>query len=364
MPVIAVVGAVVASAIAAPAIGAVAAGAALSVSGALEITAAVGATMSAVGVVTGNKSLTTAGAVIGGVGAVGSLASAAGLIDGSTTLFGDGAANAGQTAVAASAGQSAANAVPGVAGADTGGNDVVAAMNPESGLTGFTGNASPATVGTANLPGISANPATAVNAAETPDATLTDTGSAAPTSSLINPAPAAAANATPPSSVISPQAATGAAPSPAAPVAAVPGAAAPTAPAIPSVVPVTPSQVTGEMSNPGASVYLNGILDFAKNNQLVTYGAIQAGGALISGMFNPLTPAQISAMDAQAANNRAAAALTTQQTQNIQSGQPTASQAQPSAAPISVTGRPAATVATPGMINTMPQSAAVTGIAA
>lgn len=101
MPVVAVVGAVVAGAIAAPAVGAFVGGAALSLTGALEITTAVGATMSAVGSVTGDKGLTTAGAIVGGVGAVGSLVSSSGLLDSASSLFGDGANVAGQTATAA-----------------------------------------------------------------------------------------------------------------------------------------------------------------------------------------------------------------------------------------------------------------------
>lgn len=331
MPIVAVVGAVVAGAIAAPAVGALIGGAALSVTGALEITAAVGATMSAVGAVTRDKGLTTAGAVIGGIGAVGSLASAAGLIDGSTTLFGDAAANAGQTATASA-----------VATSDTAGLPA-GAMSPE-GFPDVTDSMS----GVAPLP-----PSDAMAATAAPTATPTDANATPPPVM-----PSGVPSDTPPVSPAAPGGTSAGlinAPAPSMTIANTEPGVAPanqfqtiTGVNMPPPASLSPSNIAGAASgtNLGAGVpeqpgYLGGIIDFAKSNQLVSYGAIQAGGALISGMFNPVTPAQVAALDAQAANNRAAAALTSTQTSNIQSGVPVA---KPVSAP-NVTGKPA------GLIN-------------
>ena len=99
MPVIAIGAAALAVGEAAGAIGAVISGGlgALTLTGALEITAALGATLGAVGVVTKDKSLQMAGLVMGGIGGVGALASSAGLFgaEASTaSLFGDSTAAA------------------------------------------------------------------------------------------------------------------------------------------------------------------------------------------------------------------------------------------------------------------------------
>jgi hypothetical protein len=59
------------------------------------------------------------------------------------------------------------------------------------------------------------------------------------------------------------------------------------------------------------------LLDFAKTNPAVAMGVIQAGGSFISGATSSLTPAQVTALNAQAAANNAAAALSTQQTANL-----------------------------------------------
>lgn len=350
MPVVAIVGAVIAGAIAAPAVGAVIAGglAALDVGGALAITAAAGATMSAIGVVTGDKGLTMAGAVLGGIGAVGSLASAAGLVDGSASLFGDGATSAGQTADAAASSVTDA-ALPAGAMSPNGVADITDSMSgATAGLPSDAGAAMPE-----NIPGAVLTDAATPPPAVTPpggpndapplqDATLTDTGSGL----MNNLSGQTQTAATPPSPVQVPQAAQTAT------LNNETGTWAPGAGGFP---------VSGVSSSPAS--YLGGILDFAKSNQLVSYGAIQAGGALVSGMFSPLTPANVSALDAQAANNRAAAALTARQTANIQSGVPTVTRTK--APP--VTGTPAPLTGA-GLINSFtpnnPNAAAVTGVPA
>jgi hypothetical protein len=94
---------------------------------------------------------------------------------------------------------------------------------------------------------------------------------------------------------------------------------------------------------------------FAKDNPLLAYGALQAGGSLLTGAFSTLTPAQVAALTAQASANDAAAALTRQQTANL--AQP---KAVASLAP--VTGTPAPLVPQ-GFIN-QPKLPAVTGVPA
>lgn len=93
----------------------------------------------------------------------------------------------------------------------------------------------------------------------------------------------------------------------------------------------------------------------------LTSGVLMAGGAFLSGATSSLTPAQVTALEAQADQNRAAANLSRQQTAlsqqqmaNMNETLPTATRTPP------VTG----TVALPsprGLINTPPKLAPVTG---
>ncbi len=102
------------------------------------------------------------------------------------------------------------------------------------------------------------------------------------------------------------------------------------------------------------------ILDFAKKNPVVALGALQAGGSLLSGATSTLTPAQVTALNAQAAANDAAAALTKQQTSNL-----AAPKAVASSAPVTGTPQPLVPQAarSAGLINSAPQTL-VTGKAA
>src|SRR5579872_7101028 len=129
MRIVAVIGAIGAAAFAGADIAAVG----LTVGTALEATAAIGATLGAVGAVTRDKGLQTAGMVLGGIGAVGSLAGAAGLFSTSDSLFGS---TAGQTANIAAGGAGDIPASVGVTpNALTGqmSNDVVGAAANEFG---------------------------------------------------------------------------------------------------------------------------------------------------------------------------------------------------------------------------------------
>src|SRR5258708_28473075 len=93
----------------------------------------------------------------------------------------------------------------------------------------------------------------------------------------------------------------------------------------------------------------------AKDHPLLAYGVLQAGGSLLSGAFSTLTPAQVTALQGQAAANDAAAALTNQQRTNL-----AAPKAVASSSP--VTGTPAQLVPTPaGFLNQAPRQPAVTG---
>ena len=72
---------------------------------------------------------------------------------------------------------------------------------------------------------------------------------------------------------------------------------------------------------------LSGLLDFANKNPVVTLGALQSAGSLLSGAFSTLTPAQVNALNGQAAANNAAASLTTQQVANLAAPKAVASSA-------------------------------------
>jgi hypothetical protein len=96
-------------------------------------------------------------------------------------------------------------------------------------------------------------------------------------------------------------------------------------------------------------------MNFVEKHPTLAFGALQAGGSLLSGATSTLTPAQVSALQAQAAANNAAASLTKQQVANI-----TAPKAVASSAP--VTGTPALVPGQQGLINSASQP--VTGRAA
>lgn len=377
MPVIAIAGAIIAGIGAEGAVAGIIAGglSTLSVAGALSIVTAVGATLGAVGAVTGNKGLMTAGMVIGGIGAVGGLASAAGLFDGTASLFGPAAAATdfpatlpsdiaqGTTAVSADTGDILNNLSPtlsestsaDLANAATNGNDYIDALGNVSGndLTSATGSLINTTPDQALAAQTAADSGQAGAITTDPAAMLTGT---TPTTPNPNPAPGAASTTTPTVSAAS-TTPTVQQPAPTTPVTGV-ATTSPTTPAststtnapdvtgsvddIPSKVPITPDvggstsidEATG-VPKPGA---LSGILQFAKDSPMAAYGLLQFGSNTLGGLFSKLTPAQVTALDAQAANNRSQAALTNQQVANMQGGIPTATLG---ARPPRVTGAPA-----------------------
>lgn len=344
MPVIAVGAAIAASVVAGSAVAAVG----LTVVTALEITAAVGATIGAIGAVTGNKALSMAGTVIGAVGAIGGFAAGAGLLGESAAsnapLFG--AAPASSTADAASAGtidaiagDASASGLIDVPPAPPGG---VGAVDP------VTGDVISQVASGADIAPSAANDtitlaSTSTNASD-PAAKLAADASDESAGGLINSSPTTMPDAS----------AAGDIPTPPQPPANL-GAVDPTTG---KIITKGLDETGTEISMPGQSGMFGSILDFAKKNPVVALGALQAGGSLLSGATSTLTPAQVSALNAQAAANDAAAALTRQQTANL-----AAPKAVASSAP--VTGTPAPLVPqaaqSAGMINNVPQQPPITG---
>lgn len=263
----------------------------------LSTITAIGATMSAVGTITHSKFLTRVGAVVGLVGAVGTLAFGADALGSMSELFG---AEAGSAA----AGGDVLSAI----------DDVVAntAANVNSGALSAADNIVSATGQVA-----SANPANIINSSlSAAQGSVADIIAGGVPNSIVRDALMSGAPA---------------------------GSVAPSATEL--------SKMGTELINAsGAGAekgFLSGFGDWTKNNQMLTYGIVQAGGAFISGLTNPMTPAQIAALNAQADYNGAAAALARQQVDNMKGGIPRAT----------VTGRPAG-----GLINNNPvQSAQVTG---
>ena len=355
---------------------------------ALGVIAAVGATISAVGAVTKDKALTIAGGVIGAVGAVGSLASSAGLLgaDASAPLFG--ATPTASTADAAS--QGSLDAMSGAnAGADTAASTADVIPTPPE-PPGEVGAVDPATGNVITSP-VSGADAAPTAAASTQASAATN---AAPSLGTELPAPdqTALANQLALSrtgGTTSTDVVWGDQPSPPTGAAAVnpvpnlpPGALAPGGVAAPGVggSGVLPSSNPGSLGwSPGAasgadsaansgigatlSSALSDIQDFTKNNQLLSYGMMQAAGSLLAGATSTLTPAQVTELKAQAAANNAAAALTQQQTANLAMPKAVASSAPVTGAPQTLVpgASSSAPTPTPGFINQAPVAANVTG---
>jgi hypothetical protein len=345
MPVIAVAVAIGASAMAASSVAAVG----LTIATALEVTAAVGATLSAVGTIAKIPGLQKAGMVIGAIGAVGSMASAAGLIDGSASLFG----SSTPVTDAAVADAQAAGTV-GEMGS-TGGSSIgpwseaqslaetvppeppggVGAVNPATGevITAPTGGAGVAPEGPMILSSTNesvANPAT----------TLADNTAAAAGKSASAPATATGTDAT---STATGTTVPGATPvsavTPTTPPAVTPGASAANAPAANASATNAPAGSDSGLWD-GTKQVFSDLKGWAQKNPMLAYGMVQAGGSLLSGATSSLTPAQVALANAQADQNNAVAAQTKAQTAAMTQPKAVASLAPP------VTGQTAPLVPT------------------
>ena len=335
MPVIAIGVAIAADVGASAAIGSLIAGT-VTLTGALEVVGAVGATVSAIGAVTHDKTLSTVGMVLGGIGGIGALASSAGLFGADaaagTPLFGDASSSISDiepvtvTPQAASIGMDnglgTAGAAPVNAVQEGQLPDVVNSLNPSNPASGAAESSA------SDIQPVSVTPPAASIGSDSGN--LLPTGAGNPTG--LNPA-SSAANATPPSGT----AISGGAPGAPAAAPTVPGTAAPAAPSAPSAA-----------DRGGA---LGGLLSFANKNPAVTMGLIQGAGSFLAGATSTLTPAQVAALNAQAAQNNAAAKLSQTQQTNISQPIPTASRTQPSAGQ-------------GGIINSPMPTSNVTGVAA
>jgi hypothetical protein len=351
MPVIAIAGAAAAWSLGgAAAIGGVIAGTA-TLATTLTAVATIGATVGAIGAVTGDKTLSTIGMALGAVGGVGSLAANAG-------LFGESATTASLFGVDPTP---AAVSAPDIAGE-------VGGISPDE-LAQWAR--------TPTLPGVetaaadAANPASLINQAGAvapnaglPTTALNDATKAASgdVNSLLN-----GSSGSPQIKTIVGQNVDDAPPGVTSPDVAADAAKSNSLTGLgkspPSLYPGLPAKgsYVGETAtaSDGTSVTWNGtswakqagFFDGLMKSPMAQYGVIQAAGSFLSGAFDPLKPAQVDALNAQAANNRAAAALTTQQTQNMTGNLPVASRIK--APP--VTGAPAPS----GLINNAPVTGAV-----
>lgn len=354
MPVIAVAVAIGASAMAASTVAAVG----LTLVSALEVVAAVGATLGAIGTITRDKGLTMAGTVIGAIGAVGGLAAGAGLLGSAASsdapLFG--AAPTASTADAASAGTvdfvtSAPESAAASGGVEAGTWDVpasVGSVDASGSITTQLASSAPVPIGSE----MAAPDAAALKA-------NTDTFIGAATSDPVGQTAIAAPMGAPDSTatpLMGPQpSGSGGGLSDIWGSSGLTAQQAAMAKALPPGVsgPVLGSAAVAGEGGSGIAGAASGLLDFAQKNPVVALGALQSAGSLLSGLTSTVTPAQVTALNAQAAANDATAALTKQQTANLAMPKSVASSAP-------VTGAPASLVPQMGMIN-QPKQVQVTG---
>lgn len=349
---------------------AAAAGAAIAgatIAGALETVAVVGAVLGVVGTITKSPILSKVGLGLGIVGGVGALAAGA-LGVGSTQLFGtqitESAADAaGSTAanaagtVASDAAGAAGNAAPDAIGQLSGVGDAANAAADPAGLIGVP-PAPPGGVGAIGADGqVITAPATGLG---TDGLSFTPTGvdgselAGQDAAAVQGRAAAAAASGTNDTQLsILGQHVPGTAQDgsglsiQANPELNTSGPAAESLPQAASTPNVTEAgPLTGD-SGSGIGGFLGKTVDYASAHPVIAFGALQGVSSLLSGWTSSLTPAQVAAYNAQAANNQAAANLTNQQAANL---------AQPKAVATStpVTGTPQQLVPNspgPGFIN-------------
>ena len=254
-----------------------------------EAIAAVGAVTSGVGVVTGNEDLQKVGQVMAIGGGLGTIATKLGVIDASTPIIGDMTVKAPQELGYAAAGQTNPADTAAAAGTNT------------STMTGAATQAiaPPDAVGTIN-----ATDTTAGNIATT-DAPV----AAAPVAPVAPPA-------------YSFEAEIGQTPT---------VAAAAVMPTPPPVAPVTWFSAVKD--------YIAPFTEFAKENQMLTYGAMQAGGSVVAGLFDPLKPAQIKKAEAEADLLTSQKTLQDQQTANMAAAMPVAYR-KPKVLPVQPSNKP------------------------
>lgn len=356
MPAIAVIAAIGADVLAGVGVAGVVAGeAAFTAVTAFEVIGAVGATLGAIGAITKDKTLSMVGLGLGAVGGIGALATSAGLFGAdaaSGALFGSGPQAAAATQSVA--GTFGGDFIPQISAPGS----AAASGGVEAGAWDVANAASDGTINWA---------AGATSPTGTNEVPPTDQQTFATTSENISdPARKLAINAKPDSFIDS-------------------GTWDPVKTAQASVTPdegvttggpgggFTGKLEAGEIpagSPTGASIssidkavsdkgIFGGLLDFANKNPTVAMGVLKAGGSLLEGATNQLTPAQIDYYNAKAAEAQANAAMSNQQRNNLAAPKAVASV-------VPVTGAPQPLVPQiPGLINQPPpRLAPVTGAVA
>lgn len=344
------------------AVAAVAIGVAVEVGTTVAIIAAVGATIGAVGAVTGNKELAIAGGVIGAIGAIGGLASAAGIFSSAasgTSLFdagglasdggfagavgadvaaGGGGSLSAQAQALVDAGLNPGTQSAGISSSVMGGSipangDIINMASGQVTTPDVALNAAPANAQPADVTPVTATDKGPVTLEGSQTATL-DSQGAPPTPSVTVPATPGTPSAT--SSILNGGQGVTGVPASSTQQALVDAGLSPgtQSPGISSDV-----ALGGNWSPSGTSPF-GGVWNFVQKNGTLVSGSIQAGAALLAGATDTLKPAQIKALEAQANANQAAANLSANQLANLN-------------APIPVARRT-------GMINSPP----VTGVAA
>lgn len=333
MPLIAIGGAALAWGLGGgAAIGAVFAGTA-TLATTLTAVATVGATLGAIGAVTHDKTLGTIGMVMGAVGGIGALAANAGVF--------------GEAATTESLFGSAANTVaaPDIAAEAAAGNDL-SSLATMPGLPADMGVSADALTATGDLaaPTAALDTATAAASGEA-DSLLNGAGGGNSLKSLTganvddatNQLVKGAGGGTIPSGSPTDQASINAAGA---------GTTGPNGAVSPPMTggPPPDVKIPGQTyQGQDGITYVSdgtkwnaqtGFFGGLMKSPMAQYGLIQAAGSFLSGAFDPLKPAQINALDAQAANNRAASAMTTQQTKNMTGQLPVASRVTGTPAPI------------------------------
>jgi hypothetical protein len=349
MPLVAVVAAIGADVIAGIGVGAVVAGeAAFSATVALEVVAAVGATIGAVGAVTGNKTLAMVGAGIGVVGAIGGLASAAGVF-GSTAVTATGALQGatatGETLDAATGGAAAGagSFAEGLTPATAGGTGAIDAGAFDA---SFGANAAlpagEATTTAASQALASGDSQDIINSwgqlgqDTSPDqvsagATANTTTMQGTPQSIDTSIGKATATPTPTdlTSAVTQATPTPAPPTPTAPTGSFDTSFGSNPNLPPGEATTTPaSQALAVAAPPDTEPTTLGsigkdLLNWAKQPQ-VSLGLLQTGGSFLKGLTDTLSPAQVNAYNANAANNNAQAGLTNLQVANLSQPKATA----------------------------------------
>ena len=253
----------------------------LAAMGVFEAIAAVGAVTNGVGVVTGNEDLQKVGQVMAIGGGVGMAATKIGALDWNPTVSEvTGIPTRAQDAAAAAA----AAATPAAAANTTTSTTTGAIASPDAGTINSVNSAATTTTDAA----VAAAPSV---------------GSAASLNLESGVAPPAAG-------------------------------AAPTGGMFAASTPVAP--VTWFSA---AKDYIAPFTEFAKENQMLTYGALQAGGSVVAGLFDPLKPAQIKKAEAEADLLTSQKTLQDQQTANMAAAMPRAYR-KPKVLPVQSSNKP------------------------